>query len=230
MHADRSPSPLHRGIARLRRAPRKALFGAMLGAAVLALPAIALSAGKPPKSVTFSMFPQNALINCLKPSPGSPAPTVSGLVTRGKLADQLTLNLAGFKPGLDFDLFTIQNSPQKADGSPVSPFPGFGLAWYQSDVHVASDGTGKVQIKTILLDQIFGVDTNVGLTPINTFHVGFWFNNPADAAGCGFTGSTPFNGEHNAGPLAFVTRPDAATNLGPLCSPPDATQPSGCDA
>ena len=44
--------------------------------------------------------------------------------------------------------------------------------------------------------------------------------NPADAAGCGFTGSTPFNGEHTAGPLAFVTRPDATTTLGPLCTDP----------
>jgi hypothetical protein len=32
---------------------------------------------------------------------------------------------------------------------------------------------------------------------------------------------TPFNGEHQAGPLAFITRPDATTNLGPLCTDPD---------
>ena len=36
----------------------------------------------------------------------------------------------------------------------------------------------------------------------------------------GFTGSTPFNGEHTAGPLAFVTRPDVRTALGPLCLDP----------
>jgi hypothetical protein len=60
----------------------------------------------------------------------------------------------------------------------------------------------------------------VGLAPTNTFHVGFWFNNPADAAFCGFTGSTPFNGEHAAGPNAFITRPVAVFNVGPLCTDP----------
>jgi hypothetical protein len=60
--------------------------------------------------------------------------------------------------------------------------------------------------------------------------MGFWFNNPADAGACGFTGTTPFNGEHNAGPLAFVTRPSAATNLGPLCLNPDtSTSPARCN-
>jgi hypothetical protein len=32
--------------------------------------------------------------------------------------------------------------------------------------------------------------------------------------------STPFNGTHNAGPLAFITRPNATTGLGPLCTSP----------
>ena len=83
-----------------------------------------------------------------------------------------------------------------------------------------SDGTGRAKIRTVLLDQIFGVDKDVGLAPTNTFHLGFWFNNPTDAQRCGFTGVTPFNGEHQAGPLAFVTRPDARTTLGPLCTDP----------
>ena len=41
------------------------------------------------------------------------------------------------------------------------------------------------------------------MNPINTFHVGFWFNNPNDAALCKnfeVTKPTPFNGEHQAGP------------------------------
>jgi len=41
---------------------------------------------------------------------------------------------------------------------------------------------------------------------------------------------TPFNGEHRAGPLAFISRPDAGTGLGPLCSHPDlSTDPSRGD-
>ena len=119
----------------------------------------------------------------------------------------------------DFDLFTIQHSPQTATGA-ADPNPSVGLAWYQTDLQVGRYGSGSARIRTVLLDQIFGIDKDVSLAPTNTFHLGFWFNNPTDAGGCGFTGSTPFNGEHNAGPLAFVTRPDAATNLGPLCTDP----------
>ena len=95
------------------------------------------------------------------------------------------------------------------------------MAWYQSDVHVNSEGTGSVTVKTILLDQIFGFDPAVSLAPTNTFHLGFWFNDPTKAAPCGFAGPpTPFNGEHSAGPVAFITRPNATTKLGPLCTDP----------
>jgi hypothetical protein len=36
--------------------------------------------------------------------------------------------------------------------------------------------------------------------PVQLYHLGLWFNSPADAAkaGCANT-ETPFNGEHNAG-------------------------------
>jgi hypothetical protein len=167
---------------------------------------------------TFKLFPNTATVACAR-APGQTA-KITATVDRGTRNDQMTLNLSGFKPGLNFDLFTVQNSNQQADGSPVPGFTTFGLAWYQSDVHVGSTGTSKVVIKTILLDQIFGFDPAASLAPTNTFHVGFWFNDPADAAPCGFTGTTPFNGEHNAGPLAFITRPDAVNNLGPLCTDP----------
>ena len=39
----------------------------------------------------------------------------------------------------------------------------------------------------------------------------------------GLTGATPFNGEHQAGPLAMISRLDARTNLGPLCTDPEST-------
>jgi hypothetical protein len=111
-----------------------------------------------------------------------------------------------------------------------NPTPGFGMAWYQSDIQVGSYGTATATIKTILLNQIFGFDPDVSLTPTNTFNVGFWFNNPADAQNCGFTGTTPFNGEHTAGPVAFITRPNAVTGLGPLCTKPNtSTNPATCN-
>jgi len=49
---------------------------------------------------------------------------------------------------------------------------------------------------------------------------------------CGFdpTKPTPFNGEHQAGPLAMITVPDATTGLGPLCTKPDTSvSPARCD-
>jgi len=78
-----------------------------------------------------------------------------------------------------------------------------------------------------LLDGIFGFDadplrsvTGAPLVhPTPTFHVGFWFDGPQDAATCGFDPSkpTPFNSEHKAGPNAKISLPDpATTNLGPL--------------
>jgi hypothetical protein len=85
-------------------------------------------------------------------------------------------------------------------------------------------------LHTILINQIFGFDPDVALKPTNTFHVGFWFNDPADAAPCGFTGFTPFNGEHHAGAVAMISVPNATTQLGPLClSPNTSTVPATCN-
>jgi len=181
--------------------------------------AAAAGATSKPNETSFAMFPQTSFLNCLKPNPEAPTPEVRVSVHRGDLNDGATIRLRYFKPGLNFDLFTIQHSPQTATGT-ADANPSVGMAWYQSDLHVNDNGSGQAHIRTILLDQIFGVDKDVALAPTNTFHMGFWFNNPADAQGCGFTGTTPFNGEHNAGPLAFVTRPDATTGLGPLCTDP----------
>lgn len=173
------------------------------------------------ESHTFSLTANPAFVNCLARFPGDTArePEATVTVTRGKLNDTLVLKLKNIKPNLAFDLFTVQNSNLDANGVPVINFLNFGLAWYQSDIEVTSGGTAKVKIQTILLDQIFGFDPASGLAPTNTFHVGFWFNDPADAAACGFVGTTPFNGEHNAGPLAMISLPDKNTNLGPLCTP-----------
>jgi hypothetical protein len=202
---------------------RKLVLRSVIALAIAAVAGVganaALANNSKVSSTTFSLFPAAANLPCLQKS-AHKVPTATATVTRGSLNDTLVLKLAGFKPGLDFDLFTVQNSNQTATGGPVTGFTNFGLAWYQSDVQINSKGGGTVKVETILLDQIFGFDPAVALAPTNTFHVGFWFNNPANAAACGFTGFTPFNGEHQAGPLAFITRPSATTNLGPLCTDP----------
>jgi hypothetical protein len=171
--------------------------------------------------ITFNLTPQPKFVNCLGVE-GGPPPTATVTVTRGELHDTLTLTASNIKPRLGFDLFTIQNTNLLADGEPDASFVNFGLAWYQTDVQANDYGEAKVTINTILLDQIFGFDPASSLLPTHTFHVGFWFNNPEDAAACGFNpiAPTPFNGEQDAGPNAMISLPDAKTNLGPLCTNP----------
>jgi hypothetical protein len=169
----------------------------------------------------FNLAIEKKVVDCFSAHDGY-EPTAHVIVQRGKLNDVLILHAEHLKPNLAFDMFTVQNSNLLANGAPDPNFKNFGLAWYQSDLETDSNGKADVTIKTILLDQIFGFDPVVGLAPTNTFNVGFWFNNPNDAAACGFdpTKPTPFNGEHRAGPAAMISLPDATTKLGPLCTNP----------
>jgi hypothetical protein len=159
------------------------------------------------------------ILNCLRQSL-SVTPVASVIVSQGELTDDLTITAANIKPGLAFDLFTVQNSNALSTGALDPAFKNFGLAWYQTDLQANSVGRIFATLHTILINQIFGFDPGVALPPTNTFHVGFWFNNPADATACGFSGFTPFNGEHHAGPLAMISLPSATTKLGPLCGSP----------
>lgn len=190
--------------------------------------------GAPPDTFDFELHVNPTFKNCLGPDPKARVH-----VKRGDLNDLLTITITGIKPDLDFDLFTIQRSNLDANGNLIASFAqppnfgSFGLAWYQSDLHAEQNGNGKVTIRTILLDQIFGFDadrlnpsnpqdTTTRVPPTNTFHLGFWFNDPNDAAPCGFdvTKPTPFNGEHKAGPNAMISVPVPPANLGPLCTSP----------
>jgi len=182
--------------------------------------------------ISFDLVPNTQFVDCLRRYPGV-EPKAHATVIRGKLNDTLILDLEGIRRDLAFDLFTVQRSSFLADGVPDPAFKGsFGLAWYQSDIEIGTHtGAGHVQIKTILLDQIFGFDPDKALPPTNTFHLGFWFNNPEDAVACGFNPAkpTPFNGEHKAGPLAMISVPDPSTKLGPLCTDPDPEHPGACN-
>ena len=197
-----------------------------------------ISAGVNPPAeedlVQFDLYPNNAKIEkCFAGYPDDPKkqPSVHVVVVRGSQNDGLFLTGSNFKPGLQFDMFTVESSSLLSDGTPDPAFKNFGLAWYQSDLEASDKGRMHANIRTILLDQIFGFDPRVSLPPTGTFQVGFWFNNPKDAADCGFdvTKPTPFNGEHQAGPLAMISVPDADTGLGPLCTKPDtSTSPAHC--
>jgi|SRR5882672_1082073 len=185
------------------------------------------------KTVDFDLHVNPAFKNCLGPDPKAHVHVI-----RQDLNDKLTITITGIKPDLDFDLFTIQRSQLDANGNVIASFAmppnagSFGLAWYQSDLHAEENGNGQVTIQTILLDQIFGFDADkinpqdatspARVPPTNTFHVGFWFNDPNDAQPCGFDPNkpTPFNGEHKAGPNAMISVPVLPQNLGPLCTSP----------
>lgn len=187
-------------------------------------------------TVRFPLFPANQkILQCIADPNSSALPTAEAVVRPGNLNDRMTVCLRNAKPGLAFDIFTVEHSRLVNNGAPDPNFTGFGFSWYQSDLEVNKKGNASASIRTILVDQIFGfvdsTDPTKKLAPVNTFHVGFWFNRPEDAFACGFPTNafTPFNGDHHAGPLAMISVPDAKTHLGPLCTHPDPNSPSGCN-
>jgi hypothetical protein len=112
----------------------------------------------------------------------------------------------GLPPNTDFDFFVIQ--------VPNKPF---GLAWYQGDIETNKDGkgygrfVGRFSIETFIVslasvgapfvfhnafpDALLGPVTG----RVHTYHLGLWFNSPIDGAKAGAPGTTPFNGEGEAG-------------------------------
>ena len=222
------------------RTAHRTLGATLVATAMMAASGVALSQDKHDQQekrdeISFNLLPNPAVVDCLRAN-SYEEPRARATVIRGKQNDTLILDLDGIKPGLAFDLFTVQNSFFQANGTKDPNFTGsFGLAWYQSDLKIGkTTDDGHVQIKTILLDDIFGFDPDVRLAPTNTFHLGFWFDNPQDAAAlptCHFdpTKPTPFNGEHKAGPFAMLSVPDAKSGLGPLCTDPNnSTTPASC--
>jgi hypothetical protein len=199
-------------------------FAIKIFLAVMAVASFSTMAAAQAKTINFDLHVIPAEVSCLS-ADGGPTPTAHVTVQRGSLNDTLTIEGNNFRPHLAFDMFTVQRSRLLANGNLDPNFTNFGLAWYQSDLQANALGHFKATIKTILLDQIFGFDPDAALSPLNTFHVGFWFNNPADANtnGCTFNVNTPtpFNGEHKAGPLAMISVPDRDTDLGPLCTNPN---------
>ncbi len=208
---------------------RNWIRGAALAALIVA-PRIGHAAQAEQKQ--FELVPNPAAFRCLAAFPDDPTKPPSATVTvkQGKLNDTLTIKLKNIKEGLDFDLFTVEHSPLLSDGTADPDFVNFGLAWYQSDLEVGKNHKGNTTIKTILINQIFGFDPEVHLAPTSTFHVGFWFDSPDAVADCNLHGTTPFNGDHTAGPFAMISVPDDKSGLGPLCLDPDlSSDPVHCN-
>jgi hypothetical protein len=136
----------------------------------------------------------------------------------------MKVKVEGLPANTEFDLFVIQ--------VPNAPF---GVAWYQGDIetngHGRGSGTfvGRFSIETFAFAQ--GVapapvvhddppfpdaSQNPAFAPVHTFHLGLWFNAPADAAAAGCPATeTAFNGDHTAGIQALSTR-NFPIDAGPL--------------
>jgi hypothetical protein len=138
--------------------------------------------------------------------------------------EKMTVKAHDLPPETPFVLFVTQ--------VPDAPF---GIAWYQSDLESDQSGNATVSVRGRFSEETFAVanDTadaprphengdfpdaaeNPPFAPIHTFHLGVWFDSPADAeaAGCPAT-VTPFNGDHTAGIQALSTR-NFVADEGPL--------------
>jgi hypothetical protein len=139
-------------------------------------------------------------------------------------AEDLVIQASGLPPKTGFDFFVIQ--------VPNAPF---GLSWYQGDLETNGAGRavqhfrGRFNIETFIVapgvapaPQVFNdppfpdAAQNPATNPVQTYHLGLWFNSPADAAKAGCPNTvTPFNGEHNAG-IQVLNTANFPNDFGPL--------------
>lgn len=137
--------------------------------------------------------------------------------------ETLTLEAYGLPANKEFDFFVIQ--------VPNAPF---GVSWYQGDFETDNNGHGYQRYIGRFNVETFAVapntapapvvhslpnpdaSSNPAFAPIHTYHLGLWFNSPADATAAGCPGATtPFNGEHNAG-VQVLNTSNYANDQGPL--------------
>jgi hypothetical protein len=157
-------------------------------------------------------------------------PYASGKVSIEKRdgVEVMRMFITGLPKDTEFDVFVIQK-----------PAKDFGLSWYQGDIktryHFKSGqpfgyqrfigrfneetfivAPGSVPAPIVHNNAFPDTNTNPVTPPVHQFHIGVWFNSPADAkkAGCPAT-VTPFNGEHNAG-IQVLNTSNFADDKGPL--------------
>lgn len=175
-------------------------------------------AAGPSKSFTMKRSPGIVASACL--------PHAKAAVTLRHVGEveKLRIVATGLPKNTDFDAFVIQ----------VPNFP-FGVSWYQGDLETDETGTASVEYAGRFSEETFAIapgvapapvrhssptpdaSSNPAFGPVHTYHLGIWFNSPADAVKAGCSGvTTPFNGEHNAGVQVLNTAnfPDLDGPLG----------------
>ncbi len=171
-------------------------------------------------SFTMQRSPGIVAAKCL------PAAKANVTIVHNGPVEVMKVDAKGLPANTDFDLFVTQ--------VPNAPF---GVSWYQGDLESNTSGEahgvfiGRFSQETFAVapntapapsvhsKPIADATSNPAFGPIHTFHLGLWFNSPADAAKAGCPGATtPFNGEHNAGVQALNTAnfPNLAGPLGRL--------------
>ena len=141
-------------------------------------------------------------------------------VTSLGTVEEMKIIGSGLPKDTGFDVFVLQ--------VPDAPF---GMAWYQSDLRSDKNGNAFVRVRGRFNEETFSVapgtapaphphagdaTSNPATKPLHQYHLGFWFNSPADAAKAGCPSTvTPFNGEHNAGVQAMSSR-NFGIGAGPL--------------
>src|SRR5215510_6321327 len=172
------------------------------------------------EEISFDLVRSTAAANagCLPEAEGRVTIVSEGLV------EIMRVDVSGLPPTTEFDFFVIQ--------LPNTPF---GLSWYQGDIETKVSGKGsqrfigRFNIETFIVapgsgaapvvhDQPPFPDTNMNppTPPVHTFHLGLWFNSPADAMAAGCPGTeTPFNGDHTAG-IQILSSRNFPDDQGPL--------------
>jgi hypothetical protein len=180
----------------------KLIAGTIFATLMSLTPMTPSSAASGSNIVQFDMVVSGGAAMCL------PKATAHVTIVPSGPVEIMNVRVSGLPPKTDFDFFVIQ--------VPKAPF---GMSWYQGDIETDSRGNGHgtfigrfsietfvvapgvAKAPTIFNDPPFpDASTNPMTNPIQMYHLGIWFNDPADAgkAGCATT-QTPFNGEHNAG-------------------------------
>jgi hypothetical protein len=186
----------------------------------VAAPAPAVVSKPAPDKIKFSMARAAGVVKagCI------PNAKATVRISSDDGVETMNVHAYGLPKKTEFDLFVLQ--------VPDAPF---GLAWYQGDLETNSHGEAWGTFKGRFNIETFSIaagtapapvthstpprndaSSNPVTAPVHQYHLGFWFNSPADAAkaGCG-NAVTPFNGEHNAGTQAMSTR-NFPIGAGPL--------------
>jgi hypothetical protein len=187
-------------------------------ASALSLAAAGPAAAADEDHISFKMVVSKGASTCL------PNAQAKVQIISDGTAEDMFLVASGLPPNTGFDFFVIQ--------VPNAPF---GLSWYQGDVQSDADGDavqhfrGRFSIETFIVapgvapaplvfnDPPFpDAAQNPATGPIQTYHLGLWFNSSTDAQNVGCPNAvTPFNGEHNAG-IQVLNTSNFPDDKGPL--------------